>query len=249
MFRNRYWLPLVLLFVLLGCQDAPVVTTSTPTEVAAISPIPPTDTVSPTESTPSLTPTPAATPTVAGTPTELPNPRPVETATPTITPTPTPLMLTVALVEVTVRQGPGSDYLLAELTEQEQGETVSVMGRSEDGQWLKLDGEVGWVSADLLPIDDAPINTLPVAEAPPTTLVTADRETNIREGPDIAYFIDGSAEPNSEFFILGQNATMEWWQIGETPNEVRGWIAQRIVTANGPTDAIPVVPDPPLSRP
>jgi hypothetical protein len=128
------------------------------TDIAATATTPPTATSQPTSTT---TPTATLTPTATTTP----------TTTPTPTRTPNPGVTVRAVVNSTqainVREGPGRNFTpIAGLT---PGTIVTVIGRSGDGEWIQVeldDGREGWVSADLLAIEEpATEEATPTAES------------------------------------------------------------------------------------
>lgn len=110
------------------------------------------------------TETPAPTPT--STPTPTPPPTATETATPTITPTPS-VRTVVNTPLLNVRTGPDTAYAI--LTEAVLGEAFTVIGRNEDGTWLRIccvqSTQESWVATEFMALD-APVDTLPILETP-----------------------------------------------------------------------------------
>lgn len=142
----------------------------------------PTDT--PTE-TPSHTPTATSTPTPSITPSLTPSDTPTPTLTPTTTPTTTPATPVIQLMrDITVRQGPGSQY--PEVASLSADTHLVIMGVSDDGAWFLVlldDGRHGWVTASpalvnaygaltLVPLAAAPTDT-PTKTPTPTDTPTA----------------------------------------------------------------------------
>jgi serine/threonine protein kinase len=166
--------------VIVSASDTPK-----PSDTAAPSP---TETKEPTATkTPTSTPTerPTATSTVTRTPSNTPTVTPSQTPTATETPTPaTPVASTRR--QLSVRQGPGSQY--PPLTSLSAGDTVDILGISEDGAWFQIqlqDGQLGWLPANSPLITTAGnIYDLPLAEPPtvtPTfTLTPSDTPTNTK---------------------------------------------------------------------
>ncbi|MCB0116665.1 MAG: DUF3048 domain-containing protein [Caldilineaceae bacterium] len=111
-----------------------------------------------TPATPTSTPTDAPTPTITPTPTE--------TSTPTITPTPA-VRTVVNTSLLNVRAGPDTVYPI--LTEAVLGDAFTVLGRNEDGTWLRVccvqSTQESWVATEFMALD-APIDTLPILETP-----------------------------------------------------------------------------------
>jgi hypothetical protein len=121
--------------VLVGCgpQGEPLANTSPPTQ----------------------TPVPSATATSTKTAT------PTQTSRPTQTPTATPLPHAIAKNNANVRFGPGTDTrVVGSLA---SGDEVIVIGRNEDGSWLRIQqegGVDGWVKATLLNFTAIPVSEL-----------------------------------------------------------------------------------------
>ncbi len=74
-----------------------------------------------------------------------------------------------ALSNVNLRSGPGTNYAI--VGNIPANSEVTVIGRTEDGQWLRVKSEAAeqvWVTADtsLIKIDPASLSSLPVVEAP-----------------------------------------------------------------------------------
>jgi serine/threonine-protein kinase len=163
--------------IIISASDTPAPTaadTKIPTETLT-----PTETKEPTAtktSTPTPTDRPTSTPTITKTPTNTPTPTPTDTQTPTLTPTPATPVAAMRR-QLSVRQGPGSQY--PTLVTLSAGDTVSILGISEDGAWFQVllaDGQLGWLPTTSPLIDTAGnIFDLPLAEPPtltPTNTVT-----------------------------------------------------------------------------
>jgi hypothetical protein len=95
---------------------------------------------------------------------------------------------------VNVREGPGTSF--APVTSAKPGATVQVIGRSGDGQWIQIrtsDGTEGWVSAQLVAIQE------------PTVEPTPTREGANRIDPNAVLALDS----DMLFFIQQAEATPE----------------------------------------
>ena len=72
------------------------------------------------------------------------------------------------LVNINLREGPGTNYL--KVGEVAENSEVTVVGRNEDSSWLlvETDGKQAWISADpeLVKVDGALVAGLPVVDAP-----------------------------------------------------------------------------------
>jgi hypothetical protein len=92
-----------------------------------------------------------------------------QTSTPTLTSTPTPLPHALVKSSANVRFGPGADTrLIGTLAAKEE---VIVLGRNEDGSWLRIQqegGVNGWIKATLLDFTATPLSDLPVVTPMPT---------------------------------------------------------------------------------
>ncbi|MFP4324337.1 MAG: tetratricopeptide repeat protein, partial [Anaerolineales bacterium] len=85
-------------------------------------------------------------PTDTNTPSPTPTNTPTQTPTATITPTPEGLAAFVTAENLNVRNGPGEDFDI--IAHVEQGITLPVIGRDEDGFWLLVEydnNQQGWI--------------------------------------------------------------------------------------------------------
>lgn len=115
------------------------------------------------------------TPPAEGQPEATPTPTPEPTATPEPTPTPEPTQSVAGAVKATIdsttlnlRAGPGTNY--AKLGVVRQGDVLDVVGRSDDGRWIKVkasNGAEAWVSVDFVTLGGS-LNGVAVVQAPPT---------------------------------------------------------------------------------
>ena len=147
---------LVLPALLAGCSlEAllPATATSTPT-------ITPTD-------TPTATATATLSPTATSTLTATKTPTATATASDTATATATPTVFAVvsARGRINVRAGPGIQFAVMGSLAPESG--VQVIGANDEGDWYQIrreDGDEGWVSGDLLRIEEPPEPTAAEAQ-------------------------------------------------------------------------------------
>lgn len=157
--------------VIVSASDTPK-----PTETSTVTP---SETKEPTATkTPTATRTerPTATPSITKTPSNTPTVTPSQTPTatntdiPTLTPTPATPIASMRR-QLSVRQGPGSQY--PPLTTLAAGDTVDILGISEDGAWFQVrlqDGSLGWLPSNSPVITTAGnIFDLPQAEPPTVT--------------------------------------------------------------------------------
>ncbi len=128
---------------------------------AEISSLPPTATLAPIVSmTPRFTATPVpsrtALPTFTFTPSVSPIP-PTASDTPTPTEVPPIMGIIASINTVNVREGPGTGF--SAFVALPAGTRVEVLGQNVEGNWLNIqleDGREGWISSDLLRLQDTP---------------------------------------------------------------------------------------------
>lgn len=119
----------------------------------------------------------------------------VETTTPTVTTTPA-LATATARTNTAITTGPGPEYDTIGILQ--AGQTVEVIGRSEDSQWWvirtrSLPGGQGWVAANAVtatnaegaPVVAAPEVATPTPSATPTVAIT-DWKGEYFDNPDVA---------------------------------------------------------------
>lgn len=95
-----------------------------------------------------------------------------------------------------------------------------------------------------VPVDtaeSAPVNQEPV--------VLTQAVTNVRVGPGLAYEVSHVLAANTTAPILGRTAAGDWWAVpgpGDGPGPV-GWVFGQVVTVQGSTANVPILPAPPLA--
>jgi hypothetical protein len=104
---------------------------------------------------------------------------PTLTATTTLSPTPsTPIAQPIR--DVVARTGPGSEY--AEAATISADDTVTILGISEDGEWLKVllvNGDEAWLTASTLVVEQfGDLRAIPLLIAPTTTPTVTSTATN-----------------------------------------------------------------------
>jgi uncharacterized protein YgiM (DUF1202 family) len=143
-----------ILFIMVGLMMAAC--TGSATEISSL---PPTATLAPIVSmTPRFTATPVpsrtALPTFTFTPSTSPIP-PTASDTPTPTEVPPIMGIIASINTVNVREGPGTGFSAFEALR--PGTRVEVLGQNAEGNWLNIqleDGREGWISTDLLRLQD-----------------------------------------------------------------------------------------------
>ena len=139
----------------------------------------------------------------------------------TTTPPPaqTPAVGVVNTGAVNVRSGPGYGYPI--ITIAYQGYTFTLLGRTADSAWVKVqmvDGTQGWVNASALNTT-VPVNTLPINETPitpPAGMAVGAVNTgqlNIRSGPGAGYSVLSSVYYGHVVQLLGRNTSSTWLKV------------------------------------
>jgi hypothetical protein len=142
-----------------------------------------TNATAPQVTTPQATTSQVATPSAETSPT----PQAEPSATPQVKPSATPVaevapeVKAEALVNLNLRQGPGTNYsVVGSLPEKSE---ITVIGQNADGSWLMADTESGeevWLSGDpeLVKVDSELRSGLPVVEAPPPAYDAGNPQVN-----------------------------------------------------------------------
>lgn len=169
----------------------------------------------------------------------------------------------LALANVYVRTGPGTNYPAYGIAP--AGVSGRVIGKSEDGEWwvvrlnpANIGAGYGWVMAAYTQATNVenvqtiamPPASQPVAPAAPpegAATATAVDYVNIRSGPGTSYPVLGVASPGASGEVSGKSADGFWWQV-KIPTQYAadgfGWVsADYVVVTN--TDSTPVVEAPP----
>lgn len=82
-----------------------------------------------------------------------------------------------------------------------------------------------------------------------TLTITTTENVRVRQGPDVAYAILGTARGGDTFRVIGRNADGTWWQVCCLPGERSGWVFGGLVALSGDPAAVPVVNVPPPPTP
>ena len=163
-----------------------------------------------------------------------------------------------------VRNGPGTDYPIYGLTT--IGVQVSIVGKSQDGQWwaIKLpvgytSETVGWINTVYLTTQNtANVKVLTAPPVPPDARPTAPgggqpsakalETIFVLAGPGPAYVSYGSAKAGTIMAITGISSDGKWWVIA-LPTSIapdgRGWVpVSQTSISKTENNTIPVVPNP-----
>ncbi len=143
--------------------------------------------------------------------------------------------------DMNVRAGPGTNYAI--VGPATYGQEYAVTGKSEDGEWWRIDydDQSGWIFAPFVEAANtegvAVVDSGEIA-AQENAVVTVNGDMNVRAGPGTEYDNVGAATIGQEFPITGKNAAGDWWEINY--NGQTAWIYAPFVTATN-ADNVPVV--------
>jgi uncharacterized protein YraI len=160
----------------------------------------------------------------------------------------TPAIGVVNTGAVNVRTGPGYGYPI--ITIAYQGYTFSLLGRSGDSAWAKVqmvDGVQGWVNFGALDTNVL-ANTLPVTEtpiAPPEGTAVGAVNTgalNVRSGPGLEYSSLAVAYNGHVVQLLGRNTFTTWLKV-RLFNGQEGWVNAKYISTTYPTGNLPIMWD------
>lgn len=213
----------------------------------------PTATSTPTNtntSTPSPTPTatPTRTPTASNTPTATATQTPTPTSTPTNTPTETPTITPTPPVQAAANQAASildtTQATAAELAQVRAGETVTVLGITANGNWLRVrneDGVEGWAAENRFNWPGAGVPVLNPAEISPTpeSQTTSLDAATIFCGPDVTYQAVKDIPAGTVVQVVGRWNNRNWLYIRDTSN-AEGFVAARFF--DFPSDKILSLP-------
>ncbi len=80
-------------------------------------------------------------------------------------------------------------------------------------------------------------------QAPAPVNATATANVRIRAAPSTSAAIVGRLNQGEKAQIVGRTPANDWWQISlPSDPSARGWVSAEFATADGPVDAIPVIP-------
>ncbi|RME75893.1 MAG: hypothetical protein D6784_07040 [Chloroflexi bacterium] len=137
--------------------------------------------------------------------------------------------------KIDLRRGPGEQFgAVAEVT---VDEPVTVLARSESGDWVVVEapnGRVGWAPVSALSLDGSPA-------AAPAVLTgwVQSNELTVREGPGIYYSPVGKLGINELVAVKAISSDRSWVQV-ETRGGGRGWLSTRFLDVSGSLADVPV---------
>ncbi len=171
--------------------------------------------------------------------------------------------------QINLRSGPGTDYeLLGDINE---GTTVELSGRSENGNWWQIKypaakDKVAWIytryvltnfdPADAerrLPVIEAPSLAAPSAPITVTssfplsvTAVISGDAVNLREGPGVDYARAGRVKQDQSVQIVGKNEDDSWRLLCcAGKDNSPAWISAEFTLVDSPQDLLqlPIITD------
>jgi outer membrane protein assembly factor BamD (BamD/ComL family)/uncharacterized protein YraI len=222
-------LTIFVLWVGRTCYQSVITPIIAPTET-------PTSTTTPTNTstpTPTPTPTPTHTPTATDTPTATATPTKTFTPTPTNTPTDTPTITPTPPVEATANQAVSifdqpDATTGTELAQVRAGETVTVLGITANGNWLRVrhaNSVEGWAAENRFNWPGSGVPILDPAKISPTPQLqtTAQDAATIYCGPDVTYQQVKDIPVGTIVQVLGRWSNRSWLYIDAGGDE--GFVA------------------------
>ena len=175
----------------------------------------------------------------------------LETETPVDEITPGSGASVMAIANINVRSGPDTKYMkIGNIT---KGQTVEVVGVSEDQYWwlVKLPGTKnvqGWISRDYVVAshtDNVPVigsqTGVEQTLAPGSPYLVAVMTVNVRAGPDVTYAVVGQLNQGQLAEVIGVTRDGLWWAIKYPAAEgEQGWVAAAYVEAEN-SGSVPVL--------
>lgn len=183
-----------------------------------------------------------AVPTKAPAPAPRPTPVPQPSPTPAAEPSPAPALKATVFNGGNIRPRPVVESC-PNCPQLHAGEEVTLLGRSEDGKWYRVqapDGE-GWVSGTLLTIEKPVAEQVPVATPAAPTGLTASvfNGGRVRERPVNGKEL-GMINANEPVQLLEKTSDGRWYRIIDIRN-VTGWVSATLLTIEKQVaDQVPV---------
>lgn len=143
---------------------------------------------------------------------------------------------------VNVRSGPGLDYSV--ITILYQGQSVALIGRTNNSSWLKVDlgnDQQGWLNSNTVQTN-FPVSSLPVAEVPPppNAAVVNVSWLNVRLGPGTNFDAFTVLQRGQVVGIIGRSANSTWVKV-RLPNDSIGWVDSNYLLGSTPLTELPIV--------
>jgi uncharacterized protein YgiM (DUF1202 family) len=152
---------------------------------------------------------------------------------------------------VNVRSGPDTRFeIVGQLS---RGDTVTVVGRDENGRWLQVmmdNGDIGWLPLFVLTLegvlDEIPVVGVESEGTPPAggeVTVVAYGRVNVRTEPALNGEIIGQLDVGDEAQATARSNDNNDWLLIEN-DSIEGWVAFFTVRVQGDLESLPIlVPD------
>lgn len=142
------------------------------------------------------------------------------------------------------------------------GETMGILGRSEDGEWLHIrfgNGDTGWMSAELLAGRQGQIHSVyDITPEPPQRYgeyadraqVNVPRGGNLRAAPDTAFHVKRTLPLGMVVKLIARSPYSPWVKV--EADDDTGWMALFTLETEAVISSLPIdydVPLPPRATP
>jgi uncharacterized protein YgiM (DUF1202 family) len=129
------------------------------------------------------------------------------------------------------------------------GATLTVLGKSETGYWIKVNSPlgVGWVARPYIRMT-ASLSMLPIVYVDkPFADVIAEPAGNLRVGPSTEYPVVQELPTGTEVDVVGKQQQPRWYKVVHPDGSV-GWVWKDVVVTVGQDQQIPVTTALPMAR-
>jgi cell wall-associated NlpC family hydrolase len=151
-----------------------------------------------------------------------------------IPPPPPPKVATVRESGLSMRDGPGTNYISMDTFQ--AGAKIDLIERYQDWFHIGIPGGAdGWVKGEFLSIDPGITDRLLIAEAipdPNPALIgsIAENAVNLRKGPDPKYTKIGGVNAGAQLALIGKYK--DWFQV-KLSDGTKAWIFQDLLNVTG----------------
>jgi uncharacterized protein YraI len=131
-----------------------------------------------------------------------------------------------------LRSGPGLDFSVQRLLF--QGQKISVLDKSENGQWSEVrlsDGTQGWVYNAYI------VSAGKVVQASSYVLIP---RLNLRAGPGVSYRVLKVLEKGIELSVIGRSLISDWLVV-RLADGTEGWVFSPYVQTDAEIASLPVM--------
>lgn len=146
-----------------------------------------------------------------------------------IPPPPPPKVATVREEGLSLRDGPGTNYI--KMSALKAGETLSLVEQYQGWMHVATDSYDGWVSAEFLAIGDGILHRVPETATipdPNPSLIGAinDNSVNLRQGPGTVYGTAGKIDAGSQVDLLARHK--DWYKI-QLGDGTKAWVFSELM--------------------